>query len=401
MNTQPTVLFLTTELPYPADSGGRIKSFRLLEHLSKQYRVKLLCAFGSNRPDDVKGLKETLDLETIQVFDNHQKRTGLNFLKALMYHPTFNAFRIYSDELANMVKWTCESTDLVIVDHLEAIHLMPEDFKGKMIYHSHNAEFKLWEHFAQNQSSFLVKSLMNLEAKRVKKLEKYTISRSIFSFVAPNDQKEIQAHIGFKDNAFRLTYHLGNDALLNANTIDLQRNAKQVFYAGTLSWEPNRDGMAWFITSCWPTIRKKEPSAELRVCGSGADASLTHLMRMTDGVTYLGFVDDLEKEMSQASVAVVPLRFGSGMKIKTFDALYRGIPLVSTSFGAEGLEIASGKHAFIEDDASAFSECVLTLLADKPLASEMSTSGRAFMTEKYTYAKLFESMTNDLNEALM
>src|SRR5690606_32294665 len=137
-----------------------------------------------------------------------------------------------------MVKWSAESADLIIIDHLECFNLLLENFKGKVIYHSHNAECKLWKDFAALNSNTFASALLRWEAKRVKAFERYAISRSNFTFMAPNDRELIMREIGFKENAFRNTFHLGNDELLIAPDIDLHANNPEVFYAGTLSWEP-------------------------------------------------------------------------------------------------------------------------------------------------------------------
>ncbi len=396
-SSKSTLLFVTTELPYPADSGGRIKTFRLLQYLSLQFNVKLICAFGGKRKKAVEAMKAAIPgLSYLQVFDNHQPRTAINFFVALMTSPSFNAFRIYSKELETMIKWSAESSDVLMVDHAETIDLVPEEHKGKIVYHSHNAEFKLWSDFATMRGTFLTKWMLEWEASRVKQLERYAIKRSTFTFAAPNDQQALMAELGIDASKFRSTYHLGNDALLELDDIDLKANGKEIFYAGTLSWEPNRDGIQWFIENCWPTIHEKEPNAVLNVCGGGADDALLKLMNHTAGVNALGFVDDLEAIMQKSRCAIVPLRFGSGMKIKTFDALYRGLPLITTTTGAEGIELENKKHAYIVDEPNAFAETVISVLNDTDTATTTRDQGRSICRERYSYASMLQGMLEDI-----
>jgi len=395
--TKPTLLFVTTELPYPPDSGGRIKTFRLLQFLTLHYNVKLICAFGGKRKKAVEAMKAAIPgLSYMQVFDNHQPRTAINFFVALMTSPSFNAFRIYSKELETMIKWSAEASDVLMVDHAETIDLVPEEFKGKIIYHSHNAEFKLWSDFATMRGTFLTKWMLEWEASRVKQLERYAIKRSTFTFAAPNDQEALKAKLGIEDSKFRLTYHLGNDALLELDDINLKANGKEIFYAGTLSWEPNRDGIQWFIEQCWPMIHEKEPSAVLNVCGGGADEDLLKLMEKTAGVNALGFVNDLESIMQKSRCAIVPLRFGSGMKIKTFDALYRGLPLTTTTIGAEGIALENKKHAHIVDEDNAFADAVISVLNDTDAATTLRDQGRSICRAIYSYPSMLQGMLEDI-----
>lgn len=400
-SSKPTLLFVTTELPYPPDSGGRIKTFRLLQFLSLHFNVKLICAFGGKRKKAVQGLKEAIPgLSHMQAFDNHQPRTAINFFVALMTAPSFNAFRIYSKELENMVKWSASTSDVVMVDHAETIDVVPEEFKDKVIYHSHNAEYKLWSDFATMRGTFITKWMLDWEASRVKQLERYAIKRSTFTFAAPNDQESLMAELGIDGNKFKTTYHLGNDALLDLAPIDLKANKKEIFYAGTLSWEPNRDGIEWFIEQCWPSIIQQEPEAVLNVCGGGADEALVKLMNKTAGVNALGFVDDLDSIMQKSRCAIVPLRFGSGMKIKTFDALYRGLPLITTGIGAEGIALENKKHAYLVNESNAFAETVISVLNETENATTVRDQGRLLCREEYSYDSMLNSMLADIRSIL-
>lgn len=399
-STRPSLLFLTTDVPYPADSGGRLKTFKLLEQLSGSFDVKLLCAFGGSRKEDINDLKERIPLESIQAFQNHLPRTGLHFLNAILSAPSFNAYRVYSKEFETMVKWSAASSDLVLVDHLEMIDQLPETTDSKLVYHSHNAEYVLWEEFATIKGTFLSKWLYDWEASRVKMLERYTIRRAHFTFAAPNDVEALCKISGIESSMFRNTFHLGNDQLLQLPPIALESNAPDVFYAGTLSWEPNRDGLQWFLQQCWPIIKSRLPDANFHVCGRGADEALRTIMANNEGVVYHGFVEALDGVMSKSRCAVVPLRMGSGMKIKTFDALYRGLPLVTTTTGAEGIDLENKTHAWIVDSPGAFAEAVISTIHDPHQSTIMRNSARQLCEQSYRYAALLQQMEKDLHSLL-
>lgn len=397
---RPTLFFLTTELPYPADSGGRIKTFRLVEFLSRHFNVRLLCAQGGEHPGRMKEFKALVPVESVQAFSNFKKRTPLNWFLGVMSFPSFNSYRIFSRELEAMVQWGVAAADVTVVDHLEMMYLIPENFRGKLIYHSHNAEFRLWEEFARLEQNPLKKWAIEWEASRVKVLERYAIRKAAFTFAAPNDSVLLSKELNQAPEKFRLTYHLGNDALLDLPAPDVAHNAKRIFYAGTLSWEPNRDGLVWFIRECWNAIRQKEPEAELVVCGRGADVHLANLLRHTPGVTYHGFVEDLEPLMNTCRLAIVPLRFGSGMKVKTFDALYRGLPLVCTPTGAEGIELQHTRHAFIANTAVDFAASVCRLLENGDVAAAIAAEGRLLVRQQYSYEYIFKSMQESISSVL-
>jgi glycosyltransferase involved in cell wall biosynthesis len=392
---RPKLLFITTDVPYPLDGGGKIKTHRFLQYLTKVADVKLICAYGGNRKADVEALRSSISLKGFQAFKRHLPRTPLNVIAAFLYAPTLNSYRLESKEITTMIQWSSRECDAVIVDHLEAYHLLPEEFKHTVIYHSHNAEFKLWEAFASTKSS-IKRWLLKWEAARVKKFERWAISRSRFTFIAPNDQKAIQERIGFKDDAFRPTYHLGNDEWLDHPDVDLSTTEQRLFFAGTLDWEPNRDGLMWFLQSVWPLVIKRHPNCHLEVCGRNADQHLIQVLKHTQNVNYHGFVEDLEAVMIQCRAAVVPLRFGSGMKLKSFDALYRGIPLISTPIGVEGINIENKKHAFIVSTPDQFLESVTTVIENIHEATTIRNNGRALCRAEYTNQQLFNDMVSTI-----
>ena len=131
--------------------------------------------------------------------------------------------------------------------------------------------------------------------------------------------------------------------------------------AGTSS--PNVDGLAWFLTDVFPLVQKRVPWARLRITGDSPPASLTRLAGF--GVGFEGLVPNLSDFYQAARCVIVPLRFGSGVKIKTIEALQFGVPIVATSIGAEGIDLHSTEAIGVEDDPAAFSEAVSELLVDR------------------------------------
>jgi len=396
MNQRKSLLFLTTDLPWPPDSGGKIKTFRIIEFLSHHYDVRVVCAFGGERLKDLKALRENCGIQGLQAFQNHQPRTAINWLKSVMQFPTFNAMRVFSRPMEAMLAISVEAADLVIVDHLEMMEMIPEKLVPKVIYHSHNAEFKLWQDFAHIESNAIKKWAASVEADRVKNFERWAIKKAKFTFAAPNDSELLVKELGINPEKFKLTYHLGQDSLLTLPAIDIEQNPNRIFFAGTLSWQPNRDGLLWFIRACWPTVKSAVPDAALVVCGKGADAHLVNTLKHTNGVVYKGYVEDLNLEMANCRAAIVPLRFGSGMKIKTFDALYRGLPLVCTTTGAEGIAIETLTTV---DQPDEFAKRLVHVLNHPEEAKAQAENARKEVSEKYTYKNIFNLMLHDLKQS--
>jgi len=152
----------------------------------------------------------------------------------------------------------------------------------------------------------------------------------------------------------------------------------------------NDDGVRWLFKDIWPHVLSNLPNAQLRIAGAGADSALTHLAAATPGVELLGYVDDLEPEYRGADVVVVPLRFGAGVKFKTLDALVRGVPVVTTAVGAEG--IGDDGHpdaelfAHVGDQPEAFAEALVAIAHDTGAARQRAAAARDWAINTFGHA---------------
>ncbi|NYF12758.1 MULTISPECIES: glycosyltransferase [Pseudoclavibacter] len=148
-----------------------------------------------------------------------------------------------------------------------------------------------------------------------------------------------------------------------------------VLFLGFFARAENRDGLLWFVERCWPAIQDAVPGARLRVAGGGmSDELRAHLENVTN-VDLLGFVDDLDDVYQDTSVAVIPLLSGAGVKFKTVEPIVRGIPVVATSVGAEGVGEPSW-YAGVADDAREFSAAVTDTLLHPEIAFERAAGAR-------------------------
>lgn len=393
------LLFVTTELPWPADSGGKIKTFRLLQFLALHYDVRLLCAQGQGMDEALKELPKHTAIKSVQAFNNHRPRNVINWLEALMRFPTFNAFRVYSKAFESMLKWGVDAADVVLVDHLEMLEMIDVKKLNKVAFHSHNAEFLLWKRYAEMNGNLISKAAALLESSRIFAFERWAIKATNITFAAPNDQQAWLEQMDLPAGKLKHTFHLGDESLLELTPPNVAQNYPTVIFAGTLSWMPNVDGVRWLLRSVWPSVVQQVPDAQLHICGKGAPQSLVSEIRQCKGVEFKGFVEDLGAAMNECSAAVVPLRIGSGMKIKTLDAMYRGLPLVTTPVGCEGLELVHDQHAVIAESPAAFADGIVGILKDRSKAQSMADQGRKLAAERYTYGAVFESMLRDLQAA--
>jgi glycosyltransferase involved in cell wall biosynthesis len=161
-------------------------------------------------------------------------------------------------------------------------------------------------------------------------------------------------------------------------------DGRTVVFFGLLSTVPNIDGATWFIREIWPRILRGRPDARCKIIGKGA-AKVIHDLAGS-GVEIVGFVEDLRPHLASAAALVVPLRLGGGTRLKIVEGMAMGKAIVSTTLGAEGLDIVNGQNIVIADDAAGFADSVVRLLDEPSRAAEIGASARRLAVERYAWS---------------
>lgn len=385
------ILFLTPQLPYPTYSGGLVKTSKILRYLSKNHAILLACLLKDNDTDFIDDFQASLPNAKC-IFTSINKRRSLsNLVKSYVAGIPLTVYRNRNMQFHASVSRMASEFDCIIVDHYLMGQYIPVNYTGKVILHQHNAEYVMWERFAENEGNFLKKIAARLEASRIKRYEKFICDRADAILAAPNDIEQL-CRIGLDRAKFYETFHLGDEVFLTAPDIQYHKTGKSLLYIGTLTWEANIDGLIWFLEEIWPRVCNADTDVTFDIIGKNPDPRIAALVKRTERVRLLGFVQELEPFYNQARVFVSPLRFGSGIKVKVVNALYRGLPTVTTSVGAEGLQVISGKHLLISDDPITMTNDLLNLLNNELLWNGLRDNSRALMREKYTWDRVFSTL---------
>jgi glycosyltransferase involved in cell wall biosynthesis len=169
-----------------------------------------------------------------------------------------------------------------------------------------------------------------------------------------------------------------------------------VLFQGSLDYPPNIDGAEWLVTTVAPRIRAVVPETEVRLVGQAA-TSVKRLHR-AGVLTVVGQVPSMEHELARASVAVVPVRFGSGTRVKILESFAHRVPVVSTTIGAEGLDVEDDVHLLLADDPEEFAAAVVRLLRDPPLRVRLTEAARSLYLAHYDGRAAYEGIRRLLEE---
>ncbi len=155
----------------------------------------------------------------------------------------------------------------------------------------------------------------------------------------------------------------------------IKEREPSVLFIGCYAWPPNVDAMKWFVDEVWPAIYKVKEDAELWIVGSKAPEEITSMADIP-GIKVLGWVPETTPYLEKAAISIAPLRFGGGMKGKVNEAMAHGLPVVSTSIGAQGFNAKNDEEIFVADTPEEFADAVLKLLNDPELQRSVGLAGQ-------------------------
>lgn len=380
------ILFLTQIFPYPPVCGGTIRSYNLLRHLGPRHDVTLV-SFVRKEPtaEQMQALDSLCsDVRVIPI----RRSTVANLKFAAKSLVSRIPFIVARDEVAAMQK-TVDGLmksgrfDLVYVDHLQMAQYVANWRGCPKVLDEHNVEWKIIERIGKNEPLSLKRIFAEIEWRKLRKWElKACEEFDIVFTVTENDRQTLASEHGDLDNLVCLP--IGVD-FNRFPRVELRRDARDIVSIGTMSWPPNIDATLYFAREIYPLVRARAQGVRFVITGSNPPESVRSLPSDDESIAVTGFVEDIASVASHAAVFVVPLRSGSGLRVKILNALAMGLPVVSTSVGCEGIGAEHGRHLLIADGEEEFADAVVRLLSDFDLRKRLAEEGRAFVEANYSW----------------
>lgn len=391
MAERKKVIHITIHLPWPTNHGASLfNSFKLFSWLNKNHDLYFACLL---KGDDVKYKDDFVKQNNIQNYyfePLNVERNGINLIKSYLKRKTINMFRSYSPSFKKKIEEIAGDYDVIVAEHYEAMQYVPKNFKGKVVFRTHNAEYLIWSRYAEVEKNPVKKMVISLEANRIKKWELRYVKKADVVLGGTNDNEIHEPDPQIRKLKFKDYLHIGEDDQIKIPIPAFNQLENSLIYVGTLTWEANIEGLIWFVDGCWNNLKSEFPELKLYIIGKKPDERLIDLSKKYSDIIITGFVEDLETYFTKCKVNVIPLRFGSGMKVKTINGLCRGIPMVTTSIGAEGLQVTNGKDIFIEDELEPFAEKIKLLLHDKSIWESIANESKKTAAKYYTWDSLYK-----------
>jgi glycosyltransferase involved in cell wall biosynthesis len=386
---------------WPPTSGGRTRSLQIVSELSRRHEVTVVTTHGEG--DDPRGLADHLSrCERIFSFAySVPKRGSAEFPRAV-------ARSWLSSDPVDLWKWRVPSVrecardllaagniDVCVADFLFAINNVPLRGPTPVVLFEHNVEYLIWKRLADLEKRPLHRALFEIEWRKLRSREADACRRATLTIAVSEDDRRRLAELAPGSRTAAVA--TGVDTSYFVESGCAPRPSTMVF-CGSMDWHPNEDAVVHFADAILPRIRADVPDATLTVVGRNPSDRLRQVAARA-GIVVTGTVEDVRPAVGEAAVYVVPLRAGGGTRLKIFEALSMSKAVVSTTVGAEGLGLESGRHFIAADEDEHFAREVVGLLRDPERRRRLGDAGRQLMEARYSWdivARDFEQRCAEL-----
>jgi glycosyltransferase involved in cell wall biosynthesis len=358
------ILWVKANKLLPAHSGGNIRSYQILRYLASKHDLVFL-SYYDGAPDCEYEQELKREFPGAVCFCTGVRRStflkrAVDYLSRLPSQLPYAVSRFRSDQVHDRLKtWFRERQfDVAVCDFLDAAVNFPEQVAIPTVLFQHNVESEIWRRLALAERNPITRLLYRVEFNKMLSYEQRMVRR--FPRIVAVSEHDRQLMSEWTDS-FRITVvPTGVDLRQYSPDPGPRTRAPLVLFVGAMDWEPNVDAVEYFCAGIWPLIRVKVPAARFRIVGRNPVRRVQRLA--SDSVEVTGSVPSIVDHLRESAVVVVPLRVGGGTRLKIYEAMAAGKAVVSTSIGAEGLDVHHNEDIVLADEPEAFASAVAMLL---------------------------------------
>ena len=391
------ILFVLVTLPFPPNIGDRIRNYSLLRALRLEGHEVTLLAFGDRAElatarAGLAGLCS--DLEVVPRAGGVLRTGYLGRLRALASSLPYGAWRMRSDALRAAVRERLarQPFDLVVCDDVYQIGNLPLTSPAPIVLNKNSIVHEEIRRFLKNQRNPLVSAYGWIEYRRVRRLEMQACGQVAAVWACSERDRRILAD-GTSGVPFAVVPNVINLEDYKPAESD---DGRTVVFVGAMDWLPNRDAVAFFVSEVMPELRRIAPDFSFVVAGREPPADFRRRFEQIPNLRFTGTLPDLRPVIAQAAVCAVPLRIGSGTRLKILEAAAMAKAVVSTTIGAEGLTLENGKEIIIADEPQTIARAIAALLGNRARRLEIGRAARRRVAAEYDIPSLRQAVREAL-----
>ena len=396
MSDSLRILWLKTGPLHPLDTGGKLRTYHLLRELNRRHDVTY---FALKEPG--MGLSDPV-LTAANEYSSHQQWFDWNEVSkqsGLFYWDLFKNFcfsrlpyvidKYRSQAMADAIEKIdrAAEVDVIICDFLTpAVNLFSNpqgDLKTPALLFQHNVEAQIWKRMAEQSGNGLKRRYLLDQWRRMQTYEAASAAQmdSVVG-VSKVDCDQMEEEYQLSNVLGEVPTGVDVDYFRADNR---KKVTNQIVFLGSMDWLPNIDSVEYFVQEIWPLVRRERSDVEFVIVGRRPTASVRRLAEADVSIKVTGTVADVRPHVAEAAAVVVPLRVGGGTRIKIFEAMSMGVPVISTSIGAEGLDVTHGENILLADDSRGFADAILDLFRDQDRAERVGQAAAAHVRALYSW----------------
>lgn len=400
-NNKLNILVICNKSPWPASEGGPIAMNNLIEGLiDAGHQVKVL-ALNTNKyhvnpeeiPEDYRN-KTNIELEYIDLSIKIIP-AFLNLFTTKSYHVERFISKTFENKLISILK--ANRYDIV---QIELLYMSPyldtirKYSDAKVVLRAHNVEHLIWERLTKSEKNPVKKFYLKHLSSTLSLYEHNVLIR--YDGIVPITGKDAEF---FKSVSSTPVCPVSFG--INIGKPEIKRKSKSenaLFHIGAMNWMPNEEGIKWFLDEVWPMINKNIPGLKVYLAGREMPGWLTRLNQ--ENVEVVGEVPDASEFVLSKSISIAPLLSGSGIRIKIIESMSKGRAVISTSVGAEGINISSGENIMIADTPEAFYKAAKWLYENPEACKKMGEKAKRLIGEEHDTSKIIQRLVSFYREIL-
>jgi polysaccharide biosynthesis protein PslH len=392
-------LFLTPHYPYPPNKGTALRNYNIIANLAARHEIDLLTFADVEPPADSPLTTLCRRIATVSARKRSIVRRAIDTL--LSPWPDMG-LRLWSSEFKQKLdEWLADSKyDVIQIEGIElaryalSVPHPPGGFETSgriMVFDNHNAEYMLQQRIAEAEiaahgwnlgaiySSIQTRKLRGFERRMCQRADRVVAVSS--ADAAAIQQLDPSLKVQVIPNGVDTEYYRRE----NVTPIDLPPHS--LVFTGTMDFRPNVDAVLWFASEVLPLVKQSIADVHFVIVGQQPHGRLD-VLRDDASIMITGDVEDTRPYIAAASVYVIPLRMGSGTRLKVLEALAMEAAIVSTTLGAEGFSIEHNRELLLADDPAAFAKSIVELIQQLARGRSLGQAGRALAIDQYEWRKI-------------
>jgi glycosyltransferase involved in cell wall biosynthesis len=321
---------------------------------------------------------------------SYESRDYTKLLAALFSPRPYGVVEVLSPPMTGRISELAarQHFDLVICDQVVMVANIPPGLSTPIVVDSVHVPHELLERYLDHMRNPLKRLYLWIECLKMRPWEARVCSESSAVLACSDLERRVFQRLSPNARAFTVP----NVVDVGEYVPGANGDGGRLLFSGTMEWYPNQNAVEFFASGILPELRRLSPGVRLRVAGRGGAESFRRRFRQTPEIEFTGFVPDMRDEIAEAAVCVVPLRIGSGTRLKILEAAAMAKPIVSTRLGTEGLDFREGEEILLADDPVPFARAVAGLIADPDRRRALGLAARRRVEAQYSMAALRQSL---------